>query len=157
MSALHDAREVKDAEAQNQEAMPRKRQRIRGTTAEADQQVQIKIRLPQSLVRRIDDVAGPGKRAATLRDLLADRARPNPAVSSAQRLTHAVARLERIESALIGNAMLATKLRAPGSTPLVTADELAAALVEVRRAADALRTAVTDDLLARIGMKRAGP
>jgi hypothetical protein len=157
MSAPHDAREGQNAKAQNQKAMQRNGQRIRGTTAEAEPQVQIKIRLPQSLVRRIDDVAGPGKRTATLRDLLADRARPNPAVASAQRLMQAVARLEHIESALIGNAMLATKLRAPGSTPLVTDKELAAALVEVRRAADALRTTVTDDLLARIGMKRTGP
>lgn len=63
--------------------------------ARASNLVPVKVRMEQSIVDQLDAVKGSGSRAELIRDLVAHRLTPHPALASSQ-LVHSIAReLER--------------------------------------------------------------
>ena len=54
----------------------------------------VKVSMEESLVEQLDVVSGNGSRAELIRDLVADRLRPHPALATTQRVYRACRRLE---------------------------------------------------------------
>lgn len=65
----------------------------RRRTQETGDLVVVKVRIPRVLVGKIDNAFGEGQRSAAIRDLLADRLLPHPALPTIQRLARLSVRI----------------------------------------------------------------